>query len=162
MAEYTRCSALNRAGQPCAAEARRRHPTLGPLCARHTDLQRRREAGVGDRASIVHVRVTPEEHAGLKRAADFRGLSVSELVRDLALGYPLKEPQPVADVLLFSEELVRQGRNLNQVTRALNEALREGLLAGWAKTQAEELLATVQAAEASYRAALLAVAKAGR
>jgi len=73
----------------------------------------------------IDVRVSEAEREALKARARAAGVSVAEYIRQLAhLGGEL--PKRVVDMKLFQEiytELRKQGGNLNQVARNLNQGL---------------------------------------
>jgi hypothetical protein len=72
----------------------------------------------------VEIRTTPEDKARWQTLAESRGVSLSELVRELLdvqrlrRPRPQRAPPPVEPALL--RELARIGNNLNQLARAAN------------------------------------------
>ena len=75
----------------------------------------------------ITIRLTPEEHARLRRAADIAAVDVTTIARAQLLGAPLPKRKyrrsvdhdKLADVLLA---LGRIGTNLNQVAKVANSS----------------------------------------
>ncbi len=70
---------------------------------------------------ILTVRVTPEEEARLRDAADDRDVSISSLARALLTSKPLPEPRPPATDMLTVSQLRSAGNLVNQALRVLHD-----------------------------------------
>ena len=70
---------------------------------------------------ILTVRVTPEEEARLRDAADDRDVSISSLARALLTSKPLPEPRLPATDMLTVSQLRSAGNLLNQSLRVLHD-----------------------------------------
>lgn len=68
---------------------------------------------------VTTVRFSDSEYARIRLAASDRGLSISELIRSVALGMDLPGPLPAALDSDAVSELRRIGVNLNQTTKML-------------------------------------------
>ena len=78
----------------------------------------------GGLCEILTVRVTEDEGARLRLAADDRGVSRSALVRSIALGCELLAPRPARLDVEAVTSLRKIGSNLNQAVRVLNSWVR--------------------------------------
>ena len=75
---------------------------------------------------IVAVRFRTQDHLKLKARAKERGLLVSELVRDAALGVPPAPPRRTLVAEDLINQLSRVGNNLNQQSRVLHRMDKRG------------------------------------
>lgn len=79
------------------------------------------------RTKVVPVRLSPEERDRLARLAKEHHVSLSDYIRRLALN---RQMPPAAQPEINREtyrELSRIGNNLNQLTRALNSGVLQGV-----------------------------------
>lgn len=74
---------------------------------------------VGIRNKVVPVRLCSDERETLGRKATAAGVSISNFIRQAALGLELKPRLPSLDAAAL-RELSAIGNNLNQLARALN------------------------------------------
>ena len=76
----------------------------------------------------ITIRLTEEEKERLKKMAEAEGLTISDFVRKRLAGVRLRRKPQTEEARLKREwlyELNRIGTNLNQITRAVNKAMKE-------------------------------------
>ena len=114
------CAHPRKDGSACRAVAVIMHPELGPVCSRHEVLLAKEARQEPDLTAAICFRVSQEERETIRRAAEFVGLSVSQLVRRRVLEVPLPAPRPQRAEALLLKEWSMWGNNLNQMTHCLN------------------------------------------
>ncbi len=77
---------------------------------------------------VVGVRFKPDDYRQLKEQAKARGVTVSRLIRDPALGLPPPQHRRGLVDLKLLNELSACGNNLNQQTRVLHQLKHRGLI----------------------------------
>lgn len=115
-----------------------------PMCAKDTS-KRKRDIGDARRTVNVHLRVTPAEKTWLKTHADEEGLSLTGYVIARTVhGEALSGLASVTTIGDISRELSTQGRNLNQLTAALNR-MKQATEGGASARDVEEFVAGIRA-----------------
>lgn len=110
------CQHPTASGLPCPHRAIHHHPKHGPICALHAHHSETSE----DRTAAITLHLSRQEKAKAQVIANIRGMSLSDLARDMLFGYELPKPLPPRIEIQVYGQLAKIGTNLNQATHALH------------------------------------------